>query len=202
MSTTLLYQPFTASIAGLNLDASVKEEHGAELDVTEFPVEQGVAITDHARPKPRELTIEGVVSNTPINTTQTRSATTTAGTIVQTTNQTVDVRGQPGYAEGAYQILLDLYTNPQLVTVVTQLETYTDMVMVSLKVPRDAQVGDVLKFTAKFRNVRLVTNSTTMVATKQPKAQKKASKGSVATTPAPAPAASNLYKTSNGIPVT
>jgi hypothetical protein len=179
---TLLYQPFSAIIDALVLDASIKEEHIAEVEVTDHPVEQGAAVTDHARPKPEEVTIEGVVSNTPLNHFQTLRAESRDGYTWQTSAAVNSVRGMPGAAESAYQQLRDLRDKPRLVTIVTALRTYDSMVMTSLKVPRDSQIGDVLRFEAKFKQVRVVTNAVTVVATKVNKTKPQQKLGSKPTT--------------------
>lgn len=53
------------TIGSIWIDVSISERHALSADVTEHPVEQGSAIADHIRPKPRELTIEGFVTNHP-----------------------------------------------------------------------------------------------------------------------------------------
>jgi hypothetical protein len=47
-------------------DACLRETHNFESQVTEHSVEQGVAIVDHVRPLPIELSFELFVSDTPI----------------------------------------------------------------------------------------------------------------------------------------
>jgi len=49
----------------LTLDASVREVHTGSSTVTDHPVERGSNVADHIRPDPDQLTIEGVISNTP-----------------------------------------------------------------------------------------------------------------------------------------
>jgi hypothetical protein len=44
----------------LVLDAAPSQRHQHDVDVTEHPVELGAAVTDHVRPKPRVLQVEGV----------------------------------------------------------------------------------------------------------------------------------------------
>ena len=185
----LLYQPFNAIIDQLVLDASIKEEHSAEVDVTDHAVEQGSSITDHARPKPEEVTIEGVVSNTPLNRFQTLRAESFDGVAWQTSAAVNAVRGMPGAAESAYRALRDLRDTPKLVTIVTALRTYDNMLLTSLKVPRDAQTGDCLRFEAKFKQVRIVTNGVTVVATKVTKAVPKKTVGTTPTITPPQPIA-------------
>lgn len=180
MTTTLLYRPFATMIDALELDASLTETHEAEVDVTQFPVEVGVAVSDHARPKPRKVQIEGLVSNTPIN-----QGATSYG-----------MQGQVPFVKNAYATLIDLADNPRLVTVVTELESYSNMVMDSLKIPRDAKIGDVLKFEAHFIYVRQVTNQATVVAVKPKTAggKPKVAQGTKSTYTPPSPKGSELIK--------
>jgi hypothetical protein len=168
---TLLFRPTPAKIDSLVLDASITESHVGEVEVTEHPVEKGAAISDHSRPRPDLLTIEGLVSNTPLNLTQAQRAGAAQGTEQA-------IQGQPGYAEAAYAILRDLRETGKLITVVTALRTYDNMVMVQLTVPRSAKTGEALRFTAQFKQVRVVQNKvTTITVAKEPKARGKTSTG-------------------------
>jgi hypothetical protein len=53
------------TIGSIWIDVSISEKHSVGADVTQHPVERGGDITDHIRPKPREIQIEGFVSNHP-----------------------------------------------------------------------------------------------------------------------------------------
>jgi hypothetical protein len=59
--------------------------------------------------------------------------------------------------------------------------------MINLDIPRSAETADILRFKAKFKELRKVTNATTTVATRQKKAIPKIEKGnqgsSAVTTP-------------------
>jgi hypothetical protein len=55
-----------AEIGDIWIDVSVRESHEATADVTRHPVEEGADITDHIRPEPRTITIDGIVTNHPI----------------------------------------------------------------------------------------------------------------------------------------
>ena len=50
----------------VQLDVYDSETHGMPTEVTEFPVEDGPDISDNVRRKPKTLTIEGYVSDTPL----------------------------------------------------------------------------------------------------------------------------------------
>lgn len=195
-AATFLYQPTLVVIdsggtSPITVDASIKEDHNAEIEVTDHAVEQGAAITDHARPKPVELSIEGMVTNTPISRGQIRNVTSAMGT-VQTTSTSSYAAGAPGFAEAAYAALRALRDTPKLVTITTGLRKYDNMLMTSLNVPRDAKSGEALNFTVKFKEVRLVVNTTTVVATKQPKAKKPKKSTTSTTTPTPTPTPTSM----------
>lgn len=167
MAVSIIHSPTPATIDVLELDASVSEEHGFEADVTEHPVEKGANITDHVRQKPRTVRITGIVSNTPLPSFTAPLANLGAG----------------DRAVAAWQNLQEIHLSGKLVTVVTSLEEYADMALVSVSVPRDAQRGNVLEFTAVLRQVTTV-ESESVSAPDAPRPRRK-SKGKQATKPAP-----------------
>jgi hypothetical protein len=163
----------------LEVDVTIKEKHKAAVDVTDHAVEQGIAVSDHARPKPEEIQIDGMVSNSPA----------IVGAVVA-----------PNYpADTARQFMHDLHDHPRLVSVITVAWTYTDMILTEISEDRDAKTGDVFEFSATFKHVRQVTNQTTMVATKQPKAKPQANQKQKPTSAAPTQVGAKLFKVTQGI---
>lgn len=144
----LLFGVTKAQIGSITLDASVSEDHGSEADVTEHPVEAGADIADHVRVRSPRLTINGVISNTPIS----------LFNFGATRDRAVDT----------WQNLKDLQAQAARLDVVTTLETYPDMVIESLSTTRDAARGDSLHFTATLRQITTVESQT--VAAPSPKA--------------------------------
>lgn len=53
-------------IGDIWIDVSLSETHGVSAEVTDHPVEEGANIADHIRPQPRTFSIQGLVTNTPI----------------------------------------------------------------------------------------------------------------------------------------
>jgi hypothetical protein len=140
-------------VAAIEFDVVVSEAHDAEVEVTEHPVEQGADITDHARVKAVTLTIEGIVSNTPL-----------ADSLRLENGQPKEFPWQaPGRAQDIYLQLRDLKDARQLVTVATQRGTYTNMVITRLNVPVTPQTGEALRFTITFKQVRLVKTETAKI---------------------------------------
>jgi len=162
----LFFKVTQVQIGVVTVDASISEDHGAEVATTDNPVEVGVDVTDHARPMPRTFTMTGVVSDTPL---------------VQ------GLSAIPGRSLSAYKQLLELHDTPQLITVVTGLQTYTNLLMVALHAPRDAKTGHSVPFSASFKEVQIVESQTIQIARKVPKTKPPANLGKGAATPAPPP---------------
>lgn len=153
-------KPTPVTIGEYVIDASVSESHTFESEVTEFPVEQGSAISDNIRPKPIVVTLEGVVSDTPI------------GNMAVLRNQLGDpaadgTGGQLHYVPStdALKALLAIRDARQPVTIATTLQRFENMALTNLEIPRDAQTGAALRFTATFQQITIVTNQRTTVRT-------------------------------------
>ncbi len=147
-------------------DASEREQHDVSAEVTRHQVEKGPDVTDHIRPLPRKVTIDFLVSNTPITTPLTQSS-GTKGTL---TNQQLlagknDV--QVKYSAlafdrnfnrvvDAYDDLCDAILAGQLFTLTTSLHRYASMAVTSLTTQRDVENANVLRATMALEELRIV----------------------------------------------
>jgi len=164
-------------IGDLALDCTVTETHTATSTVTEHPVESGANITDHIRPDPVQLSITGIVSDTPIGSRQVQRAVSVGGASVQVTQQEPP-SSATGFGRAAWAKLDSIRVSAKPVKVVTRDKTYESMALVSLSVPKEAKTGGALYFTAQFKQVRIVFNrSTKVVVAKAPKSHKKQDTG-------------------------
>lgn len=164
-------------IGDLALDCTVTETHTATSTVTEHPVESGANITDHIRPDPVQLSITGIVSDTPIGSRQVQRSIEVGGASVQVTQQEPP-SSATGFGRAAWAKLDAIRTAAKPVKVVTRDKTYESMALVSLSVPKEAKTGGALYFTAQFKQVRIVYNRTTkVVVAKAPKSHKKQDTG-------------------------
>jgi hypothetical protein len=158
---TLLFRQQKTQLDTIVLDASVREQHGVEVEVTRNPVEKGSAISDHRRVQPRQVVIEGIITNTPL-----AGPNDAASEQVGPDGGSYSSRSglDPTRVSDAYRDLLALASSSALVTVITHLETYEDMTLTSLSVPRNAPSTEALRFTATFVEVRLVENQQVAVS--------------------------------------
>lgn len=164
-------------IGDLALDCTVTETHTATSTVTEHPVESGANITDHIRPDPVQLSITGIVSDTPIGSRQVQRSIAVGGASVQVTQQEPP-SSATGFGRAAWAKLDAIRTAAKPVKVVTRDKTYDSMALVSLSVPKESKTGGALYFTAQFKQVRIVYNRTTkVVVAKATKSHKKQDTG-------------------------
>lgn len=160
MSITSLLFSGKGAFDSLAFDATVTEQHTSDAEITDHPVETGANISDHVRSKPDRLQMDAFLSNSPLT-----------GT------------AEPGRAENLYEQLRLLKESATLLTVLTTLRTYENMAIESLGVPRTAKEAGAVHINITLRQIRLVTNKTSVVTvTKEPIAKSKASGGKQAAT--------------------
>lgn len=61
----ITWQDVSGQQQNMQVDAFVREQHSLENTVTEYAVERGSNVSDHVRPNPIKLSLEGVISNAP-----------------------------------------------------------------------------------------------------------------------------------------
>jgi len=163
-------------INGYLIDAAPVETHSLNSATTEHPVEEGADVTDHIRILPDMLTIEGVVSDTPIGAAaierENASVFLTEVTGGAVTADT-PLRGIP--SDDAFSILKDIRAKREPVEIITNIATYRNMVMVNLSVPQGP--ADALRFRATFQEIQIVRTERTAVPVEVPRAQKKSKRG-------------------------
>lgn len=157
----------SAIINGYELDVAVNEDHTFESEVTEHPVEIGADVADHVRARPITVTLEGIVSDTPI------------GAVAQRRQQFTLVNGEAFAlpSEEALAFLRAVHEAREPVTIQTSLGSYENMMLRSLQVPRSTETGEALRFTASFVQVVIVQNLRTVVRVAVPRASNKVNRG-------------------------
>lgn len=158
------------TIGGYTVDAALSEDHNFDCEVTSFPVERGANITDHIRQLPKSVTIEGIVSDTPIG----RAGVVRSG--VAALQEEGLIEAVP-FSSEALDTLLAIQAKGEPVTITTSLKVYENMALEKLSVPRDASTGAALRFTATFTEIRIVENRRTRVRTATPAGQRKSRSG-------------------------
>lgn len=122
------FLPFGA----VELDASIEETHSSSVQITQFPVEVGVAISDHVRRQPDRVTIRGIVTDHPL----------IFGGALRS-GRSLDARGD----------FLSMLNAAELITVVTSMNTYSSMILESMEMPRNPLRSSAVEFLLTLREI-------------------------------------------------
>jgi hypothetical protein len=182
------------SLQAITLDATLAEDSEYSNRITEFPLESGSSISDHVIHEPENVTIKGLISETPV------AVLGTVGRALMNGGSFSDPIGD-GYA---FLLAIGGYSQPkfsgkakptdqflsggqditesaqqfQLVDILTEFRLYTSMGITRLHVGREPTTGDALVFTASFKKVRMVEvqEGLTMPRVSEPAAAPRAKK--------------------------
>lgn len=138
-------------IDSLLVDVTLTENHVWENEVTQYPVESGSTMSDQIRPKQCKVTLEGLVSNTPLTEMRAKRKEFSAAA-----------------AQYAYGALLAIWNRREPVTIRSSLGTFKNMALENLSFPRSSTDGEALKFSAAFVQIVTVINARTRVRTSLP----------------------------------
>lgn len=123
-------------------DAILRVDHYQELRATDHPVQGGASITDHAYLMPARVSLEIGMSD------------------AMDSYQSGQWTGSSSKSINAYQTLLQLQALRIPVTVTTRLNTYTNMVIESIRSGDDVRTLHALSATVQFRQIILGTVTT------------------------------------------
>ena len=166
----------------IQLDAAISESHHYENTVTEFPVDDGLDITDHIRQNPDVYEIEGIVTNSPVNGNYQitgdndqsyRNSLPLVNDYQAVVNNGLDrvitayealllITGRkmtkmPLKTQNDQLANFTIETKPVLVDISTKLRVFNDMAIIKLDFDFDNRTGDALPFKATARHVRKVS---------------------------------------------
>jgi hypothetical protein len=154
-------------IDGYPIDACTSESLNAESDVTEHPVENGVAIADHVIQKPIEYTCECVVSDTPIGAIA-LDPTRAAGS------------GAPLPSRDAFARMMELRETKRTVAIDTvKFGTLQNMELTKFEPKAQSDTGNSLQFSASFKQITVVTNARVAIRTSTPSSGKETNLGAL-----------------------
>jgi hypothetical protein len=148
--TEPLYDGTEDVVTEIPLDARVSSTYRFSSEITEFPVESGATITDHVHLRPDEITLEGVVSDTPVN-----ELPTYLGLRGDGEGQTSGPRTQ-----SAFDALFVCWRDRLPLTVVTRYMIFDDMLIESFEVPRRPDDGEALWFSCNLKKIVTVETLT------------------------------------------
>lgn len=148
------------NIGGVSIDATIHDAVGYSSQVTNYPVEDGSFISDNITIQPINLTLRGLISDTPL--------------LATNTHENIGYNEESNSrVKNAYEKLLDLYFNKEPFDVVTGLDVYEDVFFVSFDINRNADTGLALSFVAKFQNIEYATPKIVPIPREKVRVEKK-----------------------------
>ncbi len=183
---SIFYPDAKARLGELVVDAFLKETHTFSSEVTEHPIESGITVVDHVNSKPFCLSIDGIISNTPMS-------------LVGLTafdSMTRYFEGENNdFALIAFEKIEDLFMKREPITIATSLKTYHKMVLESLSVERGGGAHESLHFTCSAKQIRLAHQERIKIPEpKVSRAKPKQKKGLQETKPIPNEQAESLKR--------
>lgn len=121
------------------VDAAISESHNASASTTDYPVEKSFDGTDSVQAKPRQYVVQGVFSNTSLFGNEAKP-------------------GEAGDAEVAADRMQQWLLRGALLKVQSAFKTYENMVLIELTVPRSVEIGEAIRFSATFKEIRIVNS--------------------------------------------
>jgi hypothetical protein len=149
-------------IGFLELDCVMAETINMANGVTSAPIETGESVTDHMFNEPLQLTMDVIISDDD----PTRF-------LEQFTSPILGLleNGVQGFQQGlqpqisarleAYETLRDLWRNKGVVDVVTGFETFSNMAITNIDIPRDNEDGRSIKFTVNMIQITILPSTFT-----------------------------------------
>lgn len=158
-------------IGSIKIDGVLEEAHQNSVKITQYPVEFGAEIADHAIIEPKVLTIKGIVTNTPNGFAGLSAAVNNAAGFFGSSGS------QKTRAQLAYTELLELMEKRDLVEVQTGLTLYENLVITQFSANQDKDLANVLIFDMTLQEVILTESETVSlgaatVTTQKPTVQK------------------------------
>lgn len=138
---------FALDLVTIEFDATLSEGHSWNNEITDNPVENGSDVTDHIRRLPNQVTLVGMVTNTPFLDAQ-ASEDRSIG------NEDEDLVEK---VLGKIQGLVD---DRAVVRVFTKYIVYKDMAIRSVDFIRDASNTNAVIFTVQFKKIAIVETQT------------------------------------------
>lgn len=163
-----------SSISQIVAQCTIEETHEDELEMTDQPVEQGAAITDHAFVRPAQLTVLCGWSDSPTDVGPLSALAGFAAAVSPALSALVGaaelvngvlnlVNGSQSTVQQAYNTLLVAYRARTLFDVYTGKRTYQNMLIKSLSTTTSKEFENAMLIRMTFRQVLMAKTQTVQV---------------------------------------
>ena len=178
---TLQYEGRSGTLELMKIDATLEEGHSLSMKITDHEIEDGSNISDHTVKAPDSLTLRGVVSDDPISLYQALvgNAAGVVGGIVGGKFGNLAATAATGAASKIGSKLFESsegkrsslawsaleYAKREAIplTIITNLKSYTNMILKDVNASVTAKNSKGLEFSAAFKEVNIIESETVAV---------------------------------------
>lgn len=168
---TFLFHTPKWPIGGVYFDGIMRTEHLSRVRPTQYPVQTGVVVTDHAIIEPAELTIEVMMSD--CHTTSFSSGISFLDMVYKSLQsirlysnfiETEQIGTGDGRSARAWKTLKSMQLARTPLVVETRLQTYENMLIEELSAPDDVKTLNAFKCTVRLREIIVAQTAETQVS--------------------------------------
>jgi hypothetical protein len=161
MLNLILNRHDPVKIGDFEIEVTIREQHSYSNEVTDYPIEDGMNISDFIQQRPERITIEGLVSRNPLPTTVGVEEFILGSGYNRTQNALetlLDIAGYRLPKQVGQTIIVEKAGAPKIIDIVSLLRIYTNMVCTSLTIPYNQNNGQALRFSMDFKHIATVTS--------------------------------------------
>lgn len=151
-------------IGDLVIDVCTKETIKFSSTVTEHPLETKESVNDHIYKNPRKLRIEGFITDSPLRVLgfiETPLQKNSVSSLVNNVKSFLPFNQDAKPSALAYQLLNQLWQDRALITVVTSLDSFTNMTITDLDSSKDPDTGGRFEFVVELMQLQFANVVTT-----------------------------------------
>lgn len=135
-------KPQPVNIRGIECDALIHHELSLEMEIPDYPVEEGFSVQDTMIQKPKTLSLTVIVTNTPI---------------------TFRSHASPGRVQQVASRFQELYAKRELITVTSAKGIFKNMGVTSLSLPYDVSTKTSLEIPITLKEVQTTAAKTVTI---------------------------------------
>ena len=144
---SIFYPDSKARLGELVVDAFLRETHAFASEISEHPIESGNSIVDHVHNKALCLSLEGIISNTPMALVGLAAFDSASRYLQGESND---------FALMAFEKIESLFKKREPLSIATSIKTYEKMVLETLSFERGGGFfSDTLHFTCTAKQIHL-----------------------------------------------
>lgn len=152
-------------IGDLVIDVCTKENITFSSTVTEHPLETKESVNDHIYKNSKKLRIEGFITDSPLRVLgfiETPLQKNSVSSLLNNVKSMLPFNQNAKPSVLAYQLLYKLWQDRELITVVTSLDSFTNMTIANLESNKDTDTGERFEFVVELVQVRFANVKTTV----------------------------------------